>query len=229
MSADGSAATRQRVTAALGRLALGRRLGGVAPAPQQEGGDPGMLGGKLQAAARRHRQPADLADHGGEPRGAPVRSPSSTAHRMSSSRRAATSTSRAGSSPCAASPGPYKSGRFKAPQHRTTAPPPSRQRPAPDMPAANPAAAAPSSSSPPAPTISCKAPSASPPPGKAASIAAAPNGSTPCRAGCSSRRIRSRSAVRVAARDISSERCCRPNVSYLFLYASVVNPPGFLR
>jgi orotate phosphoribosyltransferase len=41
----------------------------MAPAPQDQGGDAGALGGELQAAARDHRQMADLADHGGKPRG----------------------------------------------------------------------------------------------------------------------------------------------------------------
>ena len=66
------------------------------------------------------------------------------------------------------------------------------------MPVAKAAASAPSSSSPPAPRISCKAPRASPPPGNARSIAAMPNGNTPCAAavGRSIRRIRSRSSGR---------------------------------
>src|SRR5216684_4485761 len=65
------------------------------------------------------------------------------------------------------------------------------------MPAAKPAAAAPSSSSPPAPNISCTAPSARPPPGNAPSSAATPKGITPCRAGRSIWRIRSRNAMRL--------------------------------
>jgi hypothetical protein len=49
-------------------VAFGRRLRGIAPAPQDQGGDAGALGDELQAAARDHRQMADLADHGGQPR-----------------------------------------------------------------------------------------------------------------------------------------------------------------
>src|SRR5712691_5801784 len=82
------------------------------------------------------------------------------------------------------------------------------------MPAAKPAAAAPSSSLPPAPIISCTAPSASPPPGRARSIAATPNGSTPCRAGASICRIWSRSAMIVAGRDMLSEH--RHHCMFLF-------------
>src|SRR5436190_5048102 len=47
-------------------LPLGRRRCGVAPAPQNQSGDAGAFGGKLQTAARHHRQAADLPDHGGE-------------------------------------------------------------------------------------------------------------------------------------------------------------------
>ncbi len=43
--------------------ALARRLRRIAPAPHDEGGDTGALGGELQAAARHHRQRSDLADH----------------------------------------------------------------------------------------------------------------------------------------------------------------------
>lgn len=49
-------------------VALGGRLCGIAPAPQQQGGDAGTLGGKLQTAPGDHRQVADLADHRSEPR-----------------------------------------------------------------------------------------------------------------------------------------------------------------
>ncbi len=70
----------------------------------------------------------------------------------------------------------------------------------PIMPAIKAAASAPSSSSPPVPRISCTAPRASPPPGNARSIAARPNGSTPCAVavGRSIRRTRSRSVDRGA-------------------------------
>ena len=105
-SREGSAVIRQRVSAALRPLALGRRLGAGTPAAQQQGGDAGALGGELQAAAGDHRQAADLADHRGEPAAGPPRNPSSTAHRRSSSRGAVTSTRRAGSRPCACRPGP---------------------------------------------------------------------------------------------------------------------------
>jgi hypothetical protein len=47
-------------------LAFGRRLFGIAPAPQQKRGDAGALGGELQPPAGDHRQAPHLADHGGE-------------------------------------------------------------------------------------------------------------------------------------------------------------------
>jgi hypothetical protein len=77
------------------------------------------------------------------------------------------------------------------------------------MPAMKPAAAAPSSSSPPCPRISCTAPNARPPPGRARSIAGTSKGKTPCFAGASIRRIRSRSAARPAEGGGPSGGLCR--------------------
>src|SRR5580700_11516792 len=51
-------------------LAFGQRLRAIAPPPQHKGGDAGALGGELQPAAGDHRQPPDLADHGGKAGGA---------------------------------------------------------------------------------------------------------------------------------------------------------------
>jgi len=47
-------------------LALGHCFLGIAPAPQQEGGDAGALGSELQAAAGDHRQAPHFAGHRGE-------------------------------------------------------------------------------------------------------------------------------------------------------------------
>src|SRR5262249_8439140 len=49
-----------------GPLAFGRRFRAVAPAPQQEDRDAGMLGGELQPAAGDERQARDFADDRGE-------------------------------------------------------------------------------------------------------------------------------------------------------------------
>ncbi len=77
------------------------------------------------------------------------------------------------------------------------------------MPAAKAAASAPSSSSPPIPRISCRTPRASPPPGSIRSIAAMPNGNTPCTvaAGRSIRLTRSRSSGRRALSRIMYRLC----------------------
>ena len=223
---DSSAAIRQRVSAA-----LGRSRSAAASAPLRQRRSKRAVTPERSAASCNRR----LATIGSRPISAttaaspdsgPARSPSSTAHRTSSSRRAATSTRRVGSIPCPSNPGPYRSGCFR---HHSTGPEagalesPTSPQPSPRaeregpiaerwegevgigpgpsrarMPAMNPAAAAPSSSSLPAPAISCTPPSASPPPGNTSSIAATPNGSTPCRAGPSIRRMRSRSASRLA-------------------------------
>ncbi len=99
-------ATRQRVSAALGRsrsaaasaaLRQRRRMRAVTPE---------------RSAASCKRRPATIGSGpispttAASPAAGPVRSPSSTAHRISSSRRALTSTRRAGSSPWAKRPGP---------------------------------------------------------------------------------------------------------------------------
>ena len=104
-AATGSAAIRQRVTAALGRARSARRLAAAAPAPQQQGGDAGALGGELQPAARHHRQPP-------RPRRPPRRCPGAAQpllHRPQDlvvARRRGPARSAPGSSPCAARPGP---------------------------------------------------------------------------------------------------------------------------
>ena len=91
------------------------------------------------------------------------------------------------------------------------------------MTAAKAAASAPSSSSPPAPKISCRAPRASPPPGKVQSIAATPNGNTPCAiaVGRSIRRTRSRSVDRGSC-DMFGETDC---FSFVLLL-TVCQPPA---
>ncbi len=202
---DGSAAIRQRVAAAFGRS---RSRAACAPSRQRRSRKAVTPERSAASCSRRLATAASLPTSPTTAATPAARSPSSIAHRISSSRRARTSTSRAGIEPKGGEAGPVEIRARQAPQHDAARPLRSRRRSggrrgcrrrrrrrARHPPRRRPL-----------PRISCTAPRASPPPGKARSIAATPNGNTPCTAaaGRSIRRTRSRSSEKIAGHAIDN-------------------------
>jgi hypothetical protein len=98
-------------------LAFGSRLGGAAPATQQEDDDAGALGGKLQPASRHHRQPPDFGDYRGQPRfrTGMQRFLDGPQHLVAAPRRHEHDPGRV--QPVRQQPRPVQIGPFQAPQH----------------------------------------------------------------------------------------------------------------
>jgi hypothetical protein len=103
MGCDGSAAMRQRVAAAFGRL----RSRAACPPSRQRRNTKAVTPERSAASCNRRLATAGRAPTSPTTAATPdERNPSSIAHRIWASRAARTTTSRAGSSPYAARPGP---------------------------------------------------------------------------------------------------------------------------